>query len=152
MPYEDDNPTALSVESHLISGGWSAYPNLEKLRRPLMEHILTGTNGPVAARAVLVTAHRDEPGALFVNYYDDTVLDVTFSTKRRLIDVDTLMQPHYGSIRPALDELRLARIDPIIASMWLQHFRTDNALYRVIVVAGMCLTGALLEDGFRVTV
>ena len=148
--FEDTNPTPTPVEQILIDG--VSYPTLNKLLSALKQSITKGPGATVQARAIIVTAHLFEPGDLFVGYFDDEVLSVTFATKSRVLDVDELLKPSYGYVRGAIGELKQARIDPTITDMWLDYFRTDNGLYRVAVTAGMCLTGALLDAGFRVTV
>jgi|AntRauTorcE11897_2_1112592.scaffolds.fasta_scaffold00221_24 hypothetical protein len=151
MAYEDTDPTTLAIEDVILSGTPN-YPYSNRLRQEFLRFILTGTNPPTAARALITTATLFEPGALFSGYFADDVTDVQFSTKRRLIDVDTDLSPRYGLIRPAINELRTAGIDPVVERLWLDNFRSDNALYRVAVAAGICLTAAFAQDGFIVEV
>lgn len=151
MAYEDTDPTPLDIENVILSGT-PTYPSCNNLRQDLLRFILDGTNPPAAARALITTATKFEPGALFVGYFTDAVLDVTFSTKRRLIDIDADLRPRYGRVRPAISEMISAGVDPVVERLWLDNFRTDNALYRVVVTAGICLTAAFAEDGFIVEV
>ena len=151
MAYEDTDPTPLDIEN-VILAGYPSFPNANKLNATLLRFILTGTNKPTAARALVTTATMFEPGGLFAGFFDETVTSVQFGTKRRLIDIDTDLRPRYGLIQPAIGELRVFGIDPTVGDMWIDYFRSDNALYRVVVAAGICLTAAFAEDGFLLEV
>lgn len=151
MVYEDTDPQPLAIEN-VILGGYPGFPNANNLNTTLLRFILTGSNKPTAARALITTALKFEPGGLFTGYFADDVTSVAFGTKRRLIDIDADLRSRYGLVRPAIGELRVAGVDPTVEGMWLDYFRMDNALYRVVVTAGICLAAAFAQDGFIVEV
>jgi len=147
--FEDTEPAPTPVEQRLIDGISSS--NTERLRSKLMEVILTERVPHAQARAVVVSGALFEPGALFDGFFDARALAVDFRSKQRLLDIDLALQPLYGYVVPAMTEQQVRGVDPVIINFWLDFFRKDNGLYRANVVAGLCISGALLDEDFVVT-
>jgi Asp-tRNA(Asn)/Glu-tRNA(Gln) amidotransferase A subunit family amidase len=144
----DESPTAL--EGQLLAG--LSMQKLDRLRVPLMRSVLVEKNPNAQARRVVQLAASLEPGALFDEYFSATYLAAFFRSKRRLLEVDALLQPYYGLVTAALGELRSAGIDPVITDMWLENFRQDHGHYRCQIIASMAVTGAYSDIGFTVSV
>jgi len=149
--YVEDRDDPLSPVEEVLVGTLSL-PKLERLRLPLLKAVLTEQNSGAQARRVIQIAASLEPGALFNGYFNDVYLASPFRTKRRLLEVDTAIQPYYGLVMPAMAQLRNVGVDPAITDMWVFHFRQDNGHYRAQVVASMCVVGAYHDLGFTVAV
>lgn len=141
--FEDTTPRTLAVEDQLLAGVTPR--SLNQLLSVLRLNVLTEQVPHAVVRAITKMGTAAEPGSVFLGLVAPRFLRVRFRSKRNMTDIDTALQPFYGSVRPALDELRTAGIDLAVTDFWLEYFRKDNAIYRVYVVNAMCLAAATRE-------
>jgi hypothetical protein len=141
--FEDTDPRPLGVETQLLAG--VTPPNLNQLLTKLRLNVLGEQVPHAVARMITKLATTAEPGTVFFGLIEPRFLDVRFRSKQNMADIDTALQPFYGSVRPALTELQVAGIDVAVTEFWLNLFRKDNAIYRVYVVNAMCLAAATRE-------
>ena len=147
---EDENYEPTQLEAKLMSG--LSYSKLDRLRQQIMKAVLDVQQPHAQAHRLTQIANLLEPGVLLDTYFDAEYLAASFSSKRRLLAVDTDLTPFYGLVTGAMTELRNAGVNPAITDMWMHHFLQDNGHYRAQVVASMCVVGAFSDLGHTVIV
>jgi hypothetical protein len=127
-------------------------PNCEVLRDLLYKNVLTAPHAAASPRAIVYTALLFAFRPLFAPYLPASTLYVTFSTRRKLLELDTILKPFYGSVLPAVGEITKGGVHPLITDFIIEQFRLENGLYRAAATAALVLCAAFLEDDIVVTV
>lgn len=143
--YEDETSPDTTPFERRVLRGCPSFPHANALLGRLRAQILTDPVSHAVARAVVVMGTAGEPGAAYFTLFSRRHLATRFRSKRNQLEIDELLAPYYGNVVPALDELRGQAVDTALADYWLRWFRTDSGIYRVRVVAAMCV-GACIEE------
>lgn len=146
----EDTTAAMEEIEQLLQRPMPLSENLGRLKDVLLRSVLTGTNPHAQTRCVLWYASLHPAGRYVRDNLRSRVLDnLEFRSRRKLFDCDLLMQPYYGHVIPALDELVALGMPAATRDYIVAVFRRDNAAERVLCVALMVFWGAQYILGAR---
>lgn len=137
MFYEDTSEdTELTAASRALLTDWSGFaPYSDRLRRILLRNVLSEQVPHAQARAALFIATDSVPVDFIEDHHTALLEGTTFRSYVGATALDAALQPYYGNVLPAMDEVAAASGAIAAKDYWVGMFNTANARGRVSVVS-----------------
>lgn len=121
------------------------------LRNELLRSVSTSPEEGRRLRSLYKRAAENVPGILVRSALDPRLWAPDVKGLTPYVTLDKRLQPLYGHITSALDEVVAAGLPAEAVDFLLDAFRLDTPVYRVNVTAAIVVLHALHKADFRVT-